>query len=366
MNPMSESLEAPARPYRAGRDRGAFPLAALAVYALLYTAWLLTSRLPARSRSFGNDLAFLPFGLLPFLLALRVARGALLDAATRRAWRFLAAAFACLWLGDLLWFASAWLWPDRNAVYVCSQIAYVAFYPPALIGLFSFPRFLRTRSESRQFWLDVATVFLGGLMALWSVLLAPLTTLAGSSLPNLALAIAYILGDLILIFGIGVIVVRRREESTRFVLLPLAIGIVAMLLNDTVFSVLAASGEAYQSGTSVDLIGMIAWLLFGASAAAQWRVAELSGGKSEVAPGPGSMSLVPYIAVVIGYGALFLAALDRRTPSLGGIVVGAIALTATVLTRQALAVRENVRLSADSAARQSEARFRTLVQNSRT
>ena len=109
---------------------------------------------------------------------------------------------------------------------------------------------------------------------------------------------------------------------------------------------------------------MIAWLLFGTSAAAQWRVAELSGGRSEAAPGPGSMSLVPYIAVAIGYGALFLAALDRRTPSLGGIVVGALALTGTVLARQALAVRENVRLSADAAARQSEARFRTLVQNS--
>lgn len=362
--PMSESLASPARPLRAGRDRGALLLAALAVYAMLYTAWLLTSRLPAPTRSFGNDLAFLPFGLVPFLLALRASRAGLLDAPTRRAWRFLTAAFAFLWLGDLFWFASAWIWPERNAVYVGGQIAYVAFYPPALIGLFSFPRFLRTRSESLQFWLDVATVFLGGLMVLWSVLLAPLANLPVTSLANLALAVAYILGDLVLIFGIGVIVVRRRQESTRFVLLPLAIGIVAMLLNDTVFSVFAASGEAYQSGTSVDLIGMIAWLLFGTSAAAQRRVAELTGRRSEAASDPGSMSLVPYVAVVIGYGALFLAALDRRTPSLGGIVVGAIALTATVLTRQALAVRENVRLSADSAARQSEARFRTLVQNS--
>jgi diguanylate cyclase (GGDEF)-like protein/PAS domain S-box-containing protein len=337
---------------------------ALAVYALLYAAWLLTSRLAPRTRSFSNDLAFLPVGLVPILLALRATKAAALDGATRRAWRFLTAAFVGLWIGDLLWFASAWLWPDHDAVYVAGQIAYVTFYPPALIGLFSFPRFLRTRSESRQFWLDVMTVFLGGLMALWAVLLAPLANLPVRNVANLALAVAYILGDLILIFGIGVIVVRRREESSRFVLLPLAIGIVAMLLNDTVFSVFAASGQAYESGTSVDLIGMTAWLLFGASAAAQWRVAERTAGKADSSPGPGSMSLVPYVAVVIGYGSLFLAALDRRTPSLGGIVVGAIALTATVLVRQALAVRDNIRLSADAAARQSEARFRTLVQNS--
>ena len=82
------------------------------------------------------------------------------------------------------------------------------------------------------------------------------------------------------------------------------------------------------------------------------------------APAPAPISFVPYIAVVVGYGSLFLAALDRRTSSLGGIVVGAIALTATVLVRQVVAVRDNVRLSAESAARQSEARFRSLVQNS--
>ena len=51
MDPMSESLAAPARPLRAERDRGAILLGALAVYALLYAGWLLTSKLPARTRA---------------------------------------------------------------------------------------------------------------------------------------------------------------------------------------------------------------------------------------------------------------------------------------------------------------------------
>ena len=137
----------------------------------------------------------------------------------------------------------------------------------------------------------------------------------------------------------------------------------ATLLNDSIFSVLSLSG-LYESGTTVDMISMIAWLLFGASAVAQWSVAPRESADDSTPAGPGSMSVVPYLAVVVGYGSLFLAALDRRTPTLGGIVVGAIALTATVLLRQAMAVRENVRLSAEGAARQSEERFRTLVQNS--
>ncbi|HTY40566.1 MAG TPA: EAL domain-containing protein [Thermoanaerobaculia bacterium] len=361
---MSESLVPAAAPPRARRDRGALLLGGLAIYASAYAIWLLTSSLPARERSFSNDVAFLPVGLVAVLLAIRTARVPELDDATRRAWRFLAVAFLCLWLGDVLWFAALWLWPSSTTVYTASQCAYVGFYAPALLGLLSFPRFLRTRAESLQFWLDVATVFLGGLMLLWSVLLAPIAN-AGTATPGtFLLTIGYTMGDLVLIFGVGVVAVRRRGDAARYVLLPLAIGIVAMLLNDTVSSVYAAVGEAYESGTSVDLIGMIAWLLLGTSAAAQARNAGLAEEHRAAETNPGTISLLPYLAVVVGYGSLFLAALDRRTPTLGGIVVGAIALTAIVLLRQVVAVRENVRLSAEGAARQSEARFRTLVQHS--
>jgi len=349
-------------------DRGLALLGALVLYVAAYCLWSLTSTLPPAARSFRSDLAFLPVGLAVVVLAIRAARAAGLDGRTRRAWRLLATALACFWAGDLLWFAAAWIWPDaanpvNGRVYVAGQAAYVAYYLPLLLGLLSFPRFLRTRAEALQFWLDVATVFLGGLMLLWSVLIAPIADADTHTPSALFLAIGYPLGDMVLLFGMAVVAVRRRAEAgARLVLLPLTVALGATLLNDSIFSVLSLAG-LYESGTTVDMISMIAWLLFGASAAAQWRFGSEAEGR-EAAPGPGSISLVPYVAVVVGYGSLFLAALDRRTPTLGGIVVGAIALTAVVLLRQVVAVRENVRLSAEGAARQSEARFRTLVQHS--
>ena len=349
-------------------DRGLLLLGALLLYVAAYCFWSLTSHLPAAARSFRSDLAFLPVGLTVLALAIRAARAPGLDTGTRRAWRLIAAALFCFWLGDVLWFGESWIWPDKSnatgPAYVVGQAAYVAYYLPLLLGLLSFPRFLRTRSEKLQFWLDVLTVFLGGLMLLWSVLLEPIATADTGNLATLLLSIGYPLGDLVLLFGMAVIAVRRREEPVRLVLLPLTVALAASLLNDSVFSVLSLSG-LYQSGTSVDMIQMIEWLLFGASAAAQYRFAAREAREDETAvPQPGAMSLVPYFAVVVGYGSLFLAALDRRTPSLGGIVIGAIALTATVLVRQAVAVRDNLRLSAESAARLTEARFRSLVQNS--
>ena len=261
---------------------------------------------------------------------------------------------------------SEWIWGETSktsAGYVIGQIAYLAYYPPLLLGLLSFPRFLRSKSESLQFWLDVATVFLGGLMVIWSAVLAPMAKIEATDLPTVALSILYPLGDLILLFGMSVVAARRRKDASRLVFLLLTAAVTATLLNDSVFSALSLT-NGYQSGTTLDLIQMVAWLLFGASADLQWRLADRSREPDADGPPQVSVSYVPYIAVVAGYGALFVSALDRRTGSLAGIVIGAVALTATVLVRQIVALRENMRLLAVSAARQSEARFQSLVQNS--
>ena len=238
----------------------------------------------------------------------------------------------------------------------------MAYYPPLLFGLLSFPRFLRSRAEARQFWLDVATVFLGGLMLLWSALLAPLVSTEAADFTELVLRIGYPLGDLILLFGMSVIASRRRAESVRLVFVLLTAGLMVTVVNDSISSVMSLT-SGYRSGGTLDVMAMTAWLFFGASAEAQRRLGGAAVQPPREDPAKPAMSLAPYLAVVLGYGTLFFSAISQRQTSLG-IVLGAIALTTAVLVRQYLAVSENVRLSAESAARVSEARFRSLVQNS--
>ena len=341
------------------------PFVALAALGGVYCIWTLTSRLPAEARSFPSDLTFIPAGLLVVALALRASRASGLDDATRRAWRFLTSAFFFFWLGDTLWFVSQWVLREpgtSGAGYTASQLAYVAYYPPLLFGLLSFPRFLRSRAEARQFWLDVATVFLGGLMLLWSALLAPLVSTEAADFTELVLRIGYPLGDLILLFGMSVIASRRRAESVRLVFVLLTAGLMVTVVNDSISSVMSLT-SGYRSGGTLDVMAMTAWLFFGASAEAQRRLGGAAVQPPREDPAKPAMSLAPYLAVVLGYGTLFFSAISQRQTSLG-IVLGAIALTTAVLVRQYLAVSENVRLSAESAARASEARFRSLVQNS--
>ncbi|HVJ99778.1 MAG TPA: EAL domain-containing protein, partial [Gemmatimonadales bacterium] len=76
------------------------------------------------------------------------------------------------------------------------------------------------------------------------------------------------------------------------------------------------------------------------------------------------VSPLPYLAVATTYGLLVHAVIQPWTDPVSGLALGAMLVTALVVVRQLLAVRENVRLLADHAVRQNEARFRSLVQHS--
>src|SRR6185312_12753786 len=76
------------------------------------------------------------------------------------------------------------------------------------------------------------------------------------------------------------------------------------------------------------------------------------------------LSPLPYLAVATTYALLLWAATRPWTDPVSGLAVGALLVTALVVVRQLVTVRENVRLLAEHAARQNEARFRSLVQHS--
>jgi diguanylate cyclase (GGDEF)-like protein/PAS domain S-box-containing protein len=76
------------------------------------------------------------------------------------------------------------------------------------------------------------------------------------------------------------------------------------------------------------------------------------------------ISPLPYLAVATTYLLLLYVALRPWDDPISGLVIGALLVTGLVVLRQLLTVRENLRLLAEHAARQNEARFRSLVQHS--
>jgi PAS domain S-box-containing protein len=344
----------------ASRDWGGVLLAAFGAYVFLYRLWSFSSSLPPEQRTFWSDLAVLPL-VIAFVLARRAARTPGIDAGTRKAWSWLALAFLLNWLGDVFWVVYQWLLP-RDVFLVLHHAAYVLLYPAMLIGLLSFPGFLRTRSEALQFALDAAIVMLGGLMLFWSIVYGPAATLAGRDFANLARAICYPLGDLLMLLTASMIAARHWREPIRLVFLLLIVGLLASLVDNAAYGLQLLSGNE-SIALADESLYMLGWFLFAASAHAQRRLA-LAHASAPVGAGAAerSMSLLPYVAAGVGYGTLFLAVLQHHTEALGGLVVGAALLTTVVLVRQAVAIRENMRLVAERTARESEAALRKSEQ----
>ena len=338
-----------ARP-AAAWDRGSWLFAGLALYVLVYSAVRLAGG-PDFGESLANRALFLPAGVAACFLAVRAFRGKGSDPGTRRAWWLLAAAFLALLTGNALWLFGF----EAHA-------AWLLYYPLLLAGVLSFPRTRRSPAEWLQFRIDAASVFCGGAMAIWFFLLRP----AAHPLDRGAfLSFAYPLGDLVLLLGIALLALRRVDEPYRPVFLLLTLGLLVEFSGDVLYGAMTLAGKSPDTAAS-DLAYMLGWGIRGAAAHTHCRVpSRPPPARPLEAPALHGPSLLPLGFVAVGYATLFCAlAMRAATSSVAVLVAGAASLTILALASQAVTAREGLRLQAELGARSSEARFRTLVQNS--
>jgi diguanylate cyclase (GGDEF)-like protein/PAS domain S-box-containing protein len=353
---------------RWAKDPGGKLTIALGMMLAAFLLWL-----PFKWGGEGNvalidNLAFLPFGAAAAALCYRASTHSALDEATRRAWRILAAAFCAYFLGDLLW-----LYYENIAETApfpsFADLGYLAFYPLALWGLISFPCQPRSRGENLKLWLDLATVLLGGGMVIWYLVLRP-TANSDDTFLLTSLSLAYPVGDLVLLFGIAAVMLRRPEESSRHALAIVGSGFLLWVIADVIFGYLSLN-DAYSTGHWVDGLWLTAIFLMGVAAQYQYAWANREAHQTAVdpaAPPERGFSPLPLVAVVVSLVVLLMASDDVWNKPLGGLILCAIVLTAFVVIRQLVSLQENTRLlrqttSLASDLQRSEARFRSLVQN---
>jgi diguanylate cyclase (GGDEF)-like protein/PAS domain S-box-containing protein len=299
-------------------------------------------------------------------LAWRAASHRNLDARTRRAWLVLGIAFIAYWTGDVLWLyyenilgsAPFPSWADAG---------YLTYYPLLFLGLLLFPTAPRG-GQVLKFWLDSMTVLLGGGMVIWYLLLRPIAQAEDSTALLTTLSLAYPVGDLVLLFGITNVVLRRPLAVSSQALAILAVGLLMFVVADVAFGYMSIQ-EVYSTGDWPDGLWIGGQLLMLLAAQYQWWSARNStvNEDEEEAPGLG-FSLLPPVAVVMSFGLLLIVARGELEAPIGGLIIAAVGLTTVVLARQLTSLFENTRLLlratklADDLSR-SEARFRSLVQN---
>jgi diguanylate cyclase (GGDEF)-like protein/PAS domain S-box-containing protein len=331
---------------------------ALVAGGLVVLLWLVSGVGSPAEREMASDLVFLPIGLIASLLCVRTARRRTLDDASRRAWSTIAAAFLLYWLGDALWtyydvVVGEVPWPS------VADIAYLAFFPVLLIGLLNFPATSRGGLDRVRFLLDASIVLIGGTMAVWYLVLGPTAATADADTATLALSLAYPVGDLLVLFGIALVALRSRDAASSRAITFLVASLVAVLIADLIYGYQSIEGS-YASAGPADVGYLVAWVCLGIAAWIQVRDAETVGSdRPAIVPAP-SASLLPYLAILGGYGLLLAAPREVGTP-LDGLIYGAVLLTGAVVARQIVVLRENHALLDERARR--EARFRSLVQN---
>jgi diguanylate cyclase (GGDEF)-like protein/PAS domain S-box-containing protein len=344
---------------RADSPGGSLFLALLTLYSIAFVAWELQAR---ASSGLGNILGNAG-GLVPgagaVWLCWRTSRSERLSPRGRRSWAWLTASLLLFWLGDVVFLLFKIAHWGASVDASVADLLYLASYPLALVALLRLRTGAPGSDERTAFWLDAGMVALGGGMLAWHAFIQP--TLSGPAWSGESLtALAYVVGDLVLLAAFGITRIGASAPiGWPFVLLGL--GLSARFAANALYWYDVLLGPPGAAGIGAAALFNVAWIAFALTAQARL------GARAESSPlsprSAAGFSLVPTLAAAIGYVVLAEAVARILSLDVGVVVFVGVGLTAAVLARQLVAVRAGARLAAERVTQQSEARFRSLVQN---
>jgi diguanylate cyclase (GGDEF)-like protein len=327
------------------RDPGTWVVAAMGLLAAVYLIWQRLGWGGADRRTIISDGFFLPLGWVGALLSFRAARSDRLDKRTRRAWVVIGIALACYGLGDTLWF----YFENFTANPPFPSLAdawYLAFYALLLVGLLLFPVGARQRTDRLKFWLDIGTVLLSTWMVVWFFVIAPTARAGADTSLGMIISQAYPVGDLVLVFGIAAIILRKPTESSRRALTILAVGLGLFVIADIGFGYASLHTE-FKGGDWPDSIWMVAQYIMIFAAYYQHRRAAQKQDDQPRRPLPTArVSRLPYAAIGIAFSLLLVVSRHESPYPLGALIMTSVGITVLVLARQITVMRENARLMA--------------------
>ncbi|HET9041206.1 MAG TPA: EAL domain-containing protein [Gemmatimonadales bacterium] len=334
-----------------------------ALYAALYFVWEQSHWGSQAVRDLVGNVAFMPFNLGVLVLFALASRQEVLDRGVRRALRMLAAGGAMVFIGNAI---SAWyvLALNQNPPVSWADPFYLTDSLLTLAALLSFPLARRTRVERWKFVLDAAMVLVGGAVAIWYFSVRPTAASEQSNLVVTLLAFAYPLASMLVLLGVTTVLLRRPIDGNRLAFGLMVTGVSVGVVADLTFNLVQLESGG-RSASWADGVFLVCYVMLIASAERYWRrpVPARTAAAAPIARFQ-PISPLPYLAVATTYGLLLLVALRPWTDPMSGLAIGALLVTALVVLRQLLTVRENLRLHAETSARQNEARFRSLVQHS--
>lgn len=211
-------------------------------------------------------------------------------------------------------------------------------FPVLLCGMLTFPRRPISRLELRKALLDGCTVAVGGVLMMWYFVVQPSLDQHSPSDVAIAAAIALPVGDMVLIFATVSAFSRTTERAARLPLLLFAIGWAWEFAATPVVGQQRVSGVP---GSQFPPWLFSLWLVahfFWAAAAFEQQQTRRGRLSPSALRGGGFPDELPYLGVGVGLCVLLGSTHDAGTT---GVTASVAVLTALVLYRQRLVLREN-------------------------
>jgi diguanylate cyclase (GGDEF)-like protein/PAS domain S-box-containing protein len=317
-------------------------------FLLVFLAWRVIPSMPFE-HSFAASTLGTPLGLLA-VLAAGLAWRRSSSRSSRRAWLWIALALAGQAGGDLYELASEAAGAELPYPSV-ADLLYLSFYPLMLVGILSFPTAHRLGDRSLELALDCAIVGIGIGAAFTYLVLGP-QTLEGASAAEVAVTLAYPVGDMILVAALAAALMSNPVPAVRSALGWISGAVGLFILGDLVFGYLVLHGS-YEDSSLLNLAYQVAFVCF--------VVAATHGGDAAPAEGPtpagARRTWIPYVAVAAAIAVTVRADFGEALfPGLATTLMTATVLI-LVLLRQLVSLAELRRTGTRLAEAQSLARI---------
>ncbi len=331
----------------------------LAGYVLVYLSWQLFHWLPGKQQLGQGFL--IPADVAALCSTWLAARRCEGSPELRSFWRMMSAAVAAELIADilLLRYDIKYNVPPFPTV---ADAFFLSFYVLLFLALLRVPVAPVTLRKRLRIMLDGATIVFGGGAVVWYFVLGPTAKAGGQDPLAMAVSLAYPVGDLILLAGLAIVLLRRSPPVLKVPLLLISAGMAMSVVADVVYGN-GVLNDTYTGGDPIDTLYVLEFIVFALAGIAQKPVR--SGDRSIAVqdwsqPAPRA-SWLPYITAPIGFGLLIGVEWGRPFfPDLSLILILTI-IGGLVAARQYLSLRELA--AAEQAQRESELRSRAIFEN---
>ena len=261
----------------------------------------------------------------------------------RQAWACLAAACVVYAAGDATWAFYEVVLRSETPFPSLADAAYLAMIPLMFLGLALLSPTARGLASLRTA-LDAVTIVGAATAGVWQFVLRPTYEASDVSLLAKSVGAAYPAGDLVLFFGLFLVLYRYRGGRAGVILSVFSAGLAIFMASDVVFTYLTLN-DTYATGSIVDLGWPIGFLFMGYAGVVQglWGPDGIREERETVSAGwrqslPLGLLLV-IVAVLVGAG---ISGSFPDDPILAALLL---AVTVSVIIRQSIVMTDNAALN---------------------